>query len=151
MFVWQQNQYHTMTMDESVDVFQNPHSTDQPICKQCKCKAAEKWEHKEADQKKDAADKRYTTAHCKNNLSNNYDPHSKCALKHAKAIDMLCCDYPVPITSGITKTIASLWDHPPISHKTKPLKLATVHKTDAIVIAPTKLLLQSPWPQRSQP
>ncbi len=57
IFVQQQKQYKKMTLSKFVDFFQICHSTDHLICKQCKCKAAEKREYKEANQQKDATNK----------------------------------------------------------------------------------------------
>ncbi len=42
VFVQQQKQYHKMTLNNLVKYFHICHSTDKPICKQCKCEVAEK-------------------------------------------------------------------------------------------------------------
>ncbi len=65
-------------MDKFVDFFQICHSIEQPICKQHKCKAAEKRKHKEANQEKDTVNKIHTAACCKNSSNNNPDLQSKC-------------------------------------------------------------------------
>ncbi len=55
-----------MTMDEVVSFFQVCHATDQPLCDQCQCKIAAKKENKEANQEKDASNKKRNAA-CRNN------------------------------------------------------------------------------------
>ncbi len=77
MFVQQKKQYHKVTMDEFMEFFQVCHSADQPICKQQTCKATQKSKHNEADQMKDAANKKCAAACRKISLSNNNDNFSK--------------------------------------------------------------------------
>ncbi len=55
-------------MDKFIKFFQICHSTEQPVCKE----ADEKREYKEANQEKDAANRKHATAHCKNSSSNNH-------------------------------------------------------------------------------
>ena len=57
-FVQQQKNYHQMTTDEIVAFFQVCHATDQPLREQRLCEATAKKERKEANQEKDAADKK---------------------------------------------------------------------------------------------
>ncbi len=58
-----------MMMDDLVEFFQICHSTDQPLCEQCKWEAVEKRKLKEANQEKDITNKRHSASQCKN-LSN---------------------------------------------------------------------------------
>ncbi len=65
-FGQQLQQYLKMTMDAFVDFFQICHSTNQPIGEQCKCKAAEKKDNKEANQEKDITNRKRAVVCCNN-------------------------------------------------------------------------------------
>ncbi len=99
-----------------------------------------KRELKETKQEKNAVNKKHAAAHFKNSLHSNQDSQSKHAkqenyFEYANSIDMICCVNPVPITTGITQTNASLQTHPPITLKTKPLKSAKVPSMEVIIVA----------------
>ncbi len=75
-FVQQQNEYHKMMMDEVVTFFQVFHVTDQPLREQHQHEAAAKKEFKDANQERDAADKK-CAASCRNNSSSTDNNRSK--------------------------------------------------------------------------
>ncbi len=85
MFVQQQKEYHKITMDEVVNFFQICHATDQSLLEQCQHADARK-ERKEANQERDAVDKKCATAQKNNPLSTNNDWSNKCGHK-----ENLCC------------------------------------------------------------
>lgn len=58
-----------MMLEDFVTFFQICHTSDAPLCKQCKHDAAERQEHKEANKEKDTADKTHTAAQCKGLLT----------------------------------------------------------------------------------
>ncbi len=65
MFFQQQKDYNKMTMDELVSFFQTCHPLNQPLCEQCQQEATANKECKEANQERDAANKKCAAA-CKN-------------------------------------------------------------------------------------
>ncbi len=126
----QQKQHHKMTIDEFLEFFQICHSTDHPIRKQCRCKAAEKFEWKEANQEKDIDDKECSAACWKTawdmtmKISPNM-PNMKIFVTFVLAMDMTCCGKSVPVKTGTTKTIISLRFLLLTALKAEPLKTAS--------------------------
>ncbi len=51
-----------MTMDKVVNFFQIYHATDHTLCEQRQCEAAARKERKEANQERDATDKKRAAA-----------------------------------------------------------------------------------------
>ncbi len=91
-----------MTMDVLPELSLN----QQPLCNICKCEAARKREHKEANQEKDATDKSHAAAKCKTPLNNNNEHSSKHGQKeyfyyHSRTKSMMCSSNPLLIISGI--------------------------------------------------
>ncbi len=78
--------HYKMMMGDLVECFHICYSTDQPIYKQCKQDTIEKREQKEANQKKDAVDKKQSPAQFKIISSTNFDPQYKWPHK-----ENLCC------------------------------------------------------------
>ncbi len=70
-FAQQQKTYHQMMMDEVVSFFQICHATDQQLHEQRQREAAAKWEHKEANQEKDAVNKKCAAAQRTNSSNTN--------------------------------------------------------------------------------
>ncbi len=85
-FVQQQKEYHKMTMDEVVSFFQVCHATDQPLREQCQREATPKKERKEANQERDAANKKCAASHRNNSTSTGNDKSEK----HS-CTENLCC------------------------------------------------------------
>ncbi len=85
-FVQQQNEYHKMTMDEIVSFFQICHDMDQTLCEQHQCEAVSRKECKEANQERDAANKKHAASRrsTPSNTSNNRSKKSGCT-------ENLCC------------------------------------------------------------
>ncbi len=75
-----------MTMDTFAEFFWICHSTDLPLCQQCKFKAVERRENKQANQEMDTTNKKCATDCCKKSLSNNNDNFTMHALQ-----GNLCC------------------------------------------------------------
>ncbi len=86
MFVQQQKEYHKMTMDAVVSFFQICHATDQPLCEQRQHEVAAKNECKEANQERDAANKKLVASH-RNNSSNTGNKKSE----RRSCTENLCC------------------------------------------------------------
>ncbi len=74
MFVQQKKQNYKMTMDKFVDFFQTCHPTDQPVYKQCQCKAAVKGNARRLTKSRMLL----IATNCKNTLNNNLVPCSNC-------------------------------------------------------------------------
>ncbi len=74
-------------MDEAVSFFQVCHATNQHLRKQRQCKIAAKKEHKEANQERDAANKKCTTSRRNNSLSTGNDKPEKLGCS-----ENLCCN-----------------------------------------------------------
>ncbi len=66
-----------MTMDEIVSFFQVCHATDQPLHDQCQHKIAAKKEFKEANQERNAANKKHAASHRNNSSSTGSDKPEK--------------------------------------------------------------------------
>ncbi len=129
MFVQQQKQYYTISMNEFINFFQICHSIDQPVDKQHKCEDAKKRDCIRWLTKRRMLPTRNAPLLATKTLqatTMNTIPNilvRKTSAIHVKVMDVTCCGNPVLVTTAITQTVAKLLDLPPIALNTEPLKI----------------------------